>query len=66
MLVHGQVSPLPASNLAERIQRARQDFAQQHVGDPKLGRDQKRSDTRLAGTRTWLFAQFRQSKREAG
>ena len=65
MLVHGQVSPLQASNLVERIQRVGQDFAQQHLSDHKFGSDQKRSYTLVVGMRTWLFEPFRHLEREA-
>ena len=65
MLVHGQVSPLQASNLVERLQRVGQDFAQQHLIEQKVSDDLKRSYTLVVGMRTWLFAPFRNLERSS-
>jgi hypothetical protein len=42
-----------------------QDFAQQHLADQKLPPEQKRPYTVLIGMRSWLFAAFRDLKRDA-
>ena len=65
MLVHGQISSAQAANFVERLQRVGQDFAQQHLADQKLGFDQKRPYTLVVGMRSWLFAAFRDLKRDA-
>jgi transcriptional regulator with XRE-family HTH domain len=65
MLVHGQISPSQASNFAERLQRVGNDFAQQHLADQKLAPSQRRAYTLVVGMRSWLFAAFRDLKREA-
>lgn len=64
MLVHGQISPSQASNFAERLQRVGNDFAQQHLADQKLAASQRRAYTLVVGMRSWLFAAFRDLKRE--
>ena len=63
MLVHGQISQAQASNFVERLQRVGQDFAQQHLADQKLPGEHKRSYTLVVGMRSWLFAAFRDLKR---
>jgi len=65
MLVHGQVGKSLAATFVERLQRVGQDFAQQHLADQKLGPDQKRPYTLVVGMRSWLFAAFRDLKRDA-
>ncbi|HUG22806.1 helix-turn-helix domain-containing protein [Piscinibacter sp.] len=65
MLVHGQISPSQASNFVERLQRVGQDFAQQHLADQKLKAAQRRPYTLVVGMRSWLFAAFRDLKRDA-
>jgi hypothetical protein len=65
MLVHGQVGKSLATTFAERLQRIGQDFAQQHLADQKLPPDQKRPFTLVVGMRSWLFAAFRDLKRDA-
>ena len=65
MLVHGQVSKSLAATFVERLQRVGQDFAQQHLADQKLPSDQKRPYTLVVGMRSWLFAAFRDLKRDA-
>ena len=64
MLVHGQISKGLAANFVERLQRVGQDFAQQHLADQKLPSDQKRPYTLVVGMRSWLFAAFRDLKRD--
>jgi transcriptional regulator with XRE-family HTH domain len=64
MLVHGEISPSQASNFADRLQRVGQDFAQQHLADQKLQPAQRRAYTLVVGMRSWLFAAFRDLKRE--
>jgi len=65
MLVHGQVGKSLAATFVERLQRVGQDFAQQHLADQKLGPDQKRPYTLVVGMRSWLFAAFRDLKRDS-
>lgn len=64
MLVHGQISRGLAATFVERLQRVGHDFAQQHLTDQKLAADQKRPYTLVVGMRSWLFAAFRDLKRE--
>lgn len=64
MLVHGQVSPGQASAFVERLQRVGQDFAQQHLADQRLSPQQRRPYTLVVGMRSWLFAAFRDLKRD--
>jgi len=65
MLVHGQIGRSLAALFNERLQRVAQDFAQQHLADQRLPPDQKRPYTVLIGMRSWLFAAFRDLKRDA-
>jgi lambda repressor-like predicted transcriptional regulator len=65
MLVHGQIGRSLAALFNERLQRVAQDFAQQHLADQKLPPDQKRPYTLMIGMRSWLFAAFRELKRDA-
>ena len=58
MLVHGQISPSLAATFVERLQRVGQDFAQQHLAEQKLRREQKRPYTLVVGMRSWLFARI--------
>ena len=64
LLVHGQIGTSLASSFVERLQRVGQDFAQQHLADQKLPADQRRAYTLVVGMRSWLFAAFRDLKRE--
>ena len=64
MLVHGQISKSLAGSFLERLQRIGQDFALQHVADQKLPADRKRPYTLVLGMRSWLFAAFRDLKRQ--
>ena len=64
MLVHGQIGRSLAATFKERLQRVGQDFAQQHLADQKLAPEQKRPYTLVVGMRSWLFAAFRDLKRE--
>ncbi len=66
MLVHGQIGRSLAATFVERLQRVGQDFAQQHLADQKLAPEQKRPYTLVVGMRSWLFAAFRDLKREDG
>ncbi|MBI5256999.1 MAG: helix-turn-helix transcriptional regulator [Burkholderiales bacterium] len=63
MLVHGQIGRSLAALFNERLQRVAQDFAQQHLADQKLPPEQKRPFTLIIGMRSWLFAAFRELKR---
>ena len=63
MLVHGQIGRSLAALFNERLQRVAQDFAQQHLADQKLPPQQKRPYTLLIGMRSWLFAAFRDLRR---
>ena len=64
MLVHGQIGRSLAATFMERLQRVGQDFAQQHLADQKLAPEQRRPYTLVVGMRSWLFAAFRDLKRE--
>jgi transcriptional regulator with XRE-family HTH domain len=64
MLVHGQIGKSLAASFVERLQRVGQDFAQQHLADQKLTPEQKRPYTLVVGMRSWLFAAFRDLKRD--
>ena len=64
MLVHGQIGRGLATTFVERLQRVGRDFAQQHLADQRLPADQKRPYTLVIGMRSWLFAAFRDLKRE--
>ena len=65
MLVHGEITKPLAMSLVERLQRVGQDFAQGHVSEQKLPDDERTPYTLLVGMRSWLFAAFRDLKREA-
>ena len=64
MLVHGQIGKSLAATFVERLQRVGQDFAQQHLADQKLPQDQRKPYTLVVGMRSWLFAAFRDFKRD--
>lgn len=64
MLVHGQAAPHHAARFNERLQRVAEDFAQQHLADQALPAEQKRPYTLVLGMRSWLFAAFRDLKRD--
>ena len=64
MLVHGQIGRHLAALFNERLQRVAQDFAHQHLADQKLPPEQKRPYTLVIGMRSWLFAAFRDLKRD--
>lgn len=64
MLVHGQVGRSAAALFVERLQRLGQDFAGQHVADQRLPPERKQAYTLLLGLRSWLFAAFRDLKRQ--
>lgn len=65
MLVHGHITTAQALEFAERVQRIGEDFARQHVADHKLPAQQRRACTLLVGMRSWLFAAFRDLKRDS-
>lgn len=62
--VHGHISRSQASSFVERLQRVGQDFAQQHLADQELQASQRRPYTLVIGMRSWLFAAFRDLKRD--
>ena len=66
MLVYGQVGTSLAASFAERLQRVAQDFAQQHLADQKLPDHQRQPYTLVIGMRSWVFAAFRDLRREGG
>lgn len=65
MLVHGQLSPAMARELAARLQQVAEDFARQHLLDQKLPEAEKRPYTLVLGMRSWLFERFRYLQRAA-
>jgi hypothetical protein len=64
MLVHGEIGRSLATLFNERLQRLGQDFARQHLADQKLPADRKRPYTLVIAMRSWLFAAFRDLKRD--
>lgn len=66
LLVHGSIGKSLAAGFVERLQRIGQDFAQQHLADQKLPAEQRTPYTLVVGMRSWLFAAFRDLKREPG
>ncbi len=64
MLVHGQVSRPNAALFVDRLQRLGQDFATQHVADQRLPAERKDAYTLVVAMRSWLFAAFRDLKRQ--
>ncbi|KQV99588.1 helix-turn-helix transcriptional regulator [Rhizobacter sp. Root1221] len=66
MLVHGQLTAGMAEAFVERLQRLGQDFAQQHLAGQKLPAADRRAYTLVVGMRSWLFAAFRDLKRDEG
>ena len=66
MLVHGGISAALARTFVERLQRVGHDFAQAHLADQHLPDEQRDSYTLLVGMRTWLFAAFRDLRRQRG
>ena len=64
MLVHGEITPSLAASLVERLQRVGQDFAQRTSPSSGCPTTSARPYTLLVGMRTWLFAAFRDLKRE--
>lgn len=63
-LVHGQIGRNQAQLLNERLLRLAEDFAQQHLADQRLPPEQKRAFTLVLAMRSWLFAAFRDLKRD--
>ena len=64
VMVHGQVGRSQAAVLNERLLKLAEDFAQQHLADQRLPAEQKRPYTLILGMRSWLFAAFKDLKRE--
>jgi transcriptional regulator with XRE-family HTH domain len=64
MVVHGEIGLEGAAAFNDRLQRLGQDFAQQHVADQKRPAESKRAYTVVIGMRSWLFAGFRDLRRE--
>ena len=65
MLVHGQIGTQPGGDASSSgCSASAQDFAQQHLADQKLPPEQKRPYTLVVGMRSWLFAAFRDLKRD--
>jgi DNA-binding Xre family transcriptional regulator len=62
-LVHGSISRALAPSFAERLQRAAQDFAQQHQMDQKLKPSEREGYTLLLALRNWEFAAFERLRR---
>lgn len=62
-LVHGEFGAAHARELAERLQRAADDFARQHVLDQKLPMAEKRPYSVVIGLRSWTFEAFRDLER---
>jgi len=63
-LVHGQIGRSQAQLLNERLLKLAEDFAQQHLIDQRLPAAQKRPFTLVLAMRSWLFAAFRDLKRD--
>lgn len=63
-LVHGEFGAGHARELAERLQRAADDFARQHMLDQKLHASQKRPYSVVIGLRSWVFEAFRDLERK--
>lgn len=64
LMVHGEIGIDGAASLNDRLQRLGHDFAQQHMTDQKRASDDKRAYTLVVGMRSWLFAGFRDLRRE--
>jgi transcriptional regulator with XRE-family HTH domain len=62
-LVHGEFGAGHARELAERLQRAADDFARQHLLDQKLPPAEKRPYSVVIGLRSWVFEAFRDLER---
>jgi len=62
-LVHGEFGAAHARELAERLQRAADDFARQHLLDQKLPAAEKRPYSVVIGLRSWVFEAFRDLER---
>lgn len=62
-LVHGEFGAGHARELAERLQRAADDFARQHLLDQKLPASEKRPYSVVIGLRSWIFEAFRDLER---
>lgn len=62
-LVHGEFGAAHARELADRLQRAADDFARQHLLDQKLPTAEKRPYSVVIGLRSWVFEAFRDLER---
>lgn len=62
-LVHGEFGAGHARELAERLRRAADDFARQHLLDQKLPTAEKRPYSVVIGLRSWVFEAFREFER---
>ncbi len=62
--MHGQIGRPLAVQFQARLMKVAEDFAQQHLADQKLPDSQKQPYTLVVGMRSWLFAAFRDLKRE--
>lgn len=57
-LVHGSISKSVAPTFLDRMQSAAHDFAQQHLADQKLPREEVQGYTLLLAMRSWEFEVF--------
>ena len=58
-LVHGQLEPAHARELAERLRRVAEDFARVHLQDFRLPQVEKKPYTLVVAMRSWLAEQIR-------
>ena len=63
MLVHGTIGRDAAVTVREKLQRAAQDFAQQHLADQKLPASQREGYTLVIAMREWEFSAFTDLRR---
>lgn len=63
-LVHGQIARSQVPVMNERMLKLAEDFSHQHLADQKLPAAEKRAFTLVLAMRSWLFAAFRDLKRE--
>jgi len=64
MLVHSHLTADMADAFAERLQRLGHELAQQHHTGQKTHAGDRRAYTLVVGMRSWLFAAFRDLKRD--
>jgi hypothetical protein len=65
LLVHGQIAASHAPQFRERLARVAEDFSQQQIADQKLPAAHRKPYTIVIGMRSWLFAAFRDLRRDA-